>query len=891
MQKRLARLFLRLVARFAPGHLRARWSEEWLAETDRALDERRRGTWRKVAGAPIDALLYGRRRASVRLPRGARGTRTVPDVRDALRHLRRRPLQAATIVLCLGLGMSGTVATFSVFNAFLFGPVPGIADRSRLSNIHLGQSAGAIFGDGASGWLWRSGVTRAQFDILAAEAPDDAIVAGEHIRGLAVRLGDRSLDAAAAFVTPRYFEALGTTPVAGRLLGPGDGAAPMAVISNAFWLSELTGRPDVIGEPIDVGGVTLTIAGVAPPRFTGWTIVNSLDADQDHERAPALWLPFGLYDLWPATSASPRGPTLDTLVRHPPSTTREELEQQLSRLTVSLARAFDPDRPVASPWALALSRHGWSPGDTTTDTVVSITLLMLAPFVVLLIACANVANLQLAVATERLRELSVRLSLGATRGQVARLLGVEIGFLALAGAGCAWLATRLILWYFASVLPLPVPLDVRVVAMSAALLLFVVVVAGLAPGWLLTGRATAAVVRENAAAATARHGRLRGTLVVGQVALSLVLLIVGALFARAFDTQHRVLTGSTDGLLVARVGLGELSGTPADADRFAADLLALLSDDGRAAAAGISDLALFEHLGAQRRYRLPGEDFAHLATVARVTPGYLEAIGAQLTAGRSLTSADAGSDVVAVSDTMAGTLASGGSPVGLTINLQEGRSDSAESTRPHTVIGVVADVPDVPRGRNPTRHAYLPLATAPATFWLAVRTAVPGELSRHIEQTAVSLEPRGPRLAIEPAAALVARETMASRLLAEMSGILGVLALGLATAGLYGVMGYAVALRTREIGIRMAVGARPEHAVRLVLRQTLGLVGAGVAAGGVVAVLLLPALRSGFRGLAPLEPIAAAPAVVVPAAAALVAALVPARRAARINPVDALRRD
>jgi predicted permease len=887
MNAGLARLVVRLSAWLAPSDQRERWREEWLGEVNSRLDQGASSLalLRRTLGAPWDAALVRARGWS--LPALRSGWRQ--DFVQTIRVLRREPWHVVAVALCLGVGITAAVTTFSVINSLLYGAIPGVADRSTLSELYLRETGRMAH--------FKS-VSIDDHAVLAANTPAGvSLTASTDIRArgnrvnLALRLGGDSVPIVGQFVAGNFFDVLGTTAARGRLIAAADDRLDnyVAVIGHEFWRTNLGASADVVGSTLTISGQAVRIIGVAPPRFSGGIL-----READEGAAPELWLPLSLASSWPGESQG----FVTVLVRQQPGTSRATAEASLGPIVrqLPMRRGIDSMRPLLRP--IGHGRDG-----TSAQLAIAIVLVMAAPIIVVLIGCANVANLRLARATARTRELAVRLSLGATRGQLARLQLLEAAVLTAVATLAGWIGAQLLITLaspiFESVLPMTPSLDLRVLAFAAALMLLVVIASGYGPAWLTTRRLVVQGLRESPQAGGRAHGRLRHGLVAIQVALSLVLLVVAALFGRSLQTIAGSPPALYRELVIARVDPARLDRDPTGAARLASAITDRLRADRRVLAAGVCDAGLFENLGFEAGYRRPGEDDRawRIARMVDVSPDWFRALDLSTVAGRTFTGTESASPIAVVNETMAAALVSSGAPIGMSIEIQK----HASRTEPFPVVriaGVVSDAPMRPGTERPERVIYLPFtgdrptaAGAARPFTLFVRSNDAAGLMRDLRRVITEVEPRAPWTKVDTAMSLVAEETTPVRVVAGSLGSLGAVALTLAATGLYAVMAYVVALRTREIGIRMALGARPGDVLRLVLRQTLRLTVAGLTAGLLVSIPTAYALRGMLEGVSFIDPLSILPAVSLLIVVGLLAAVIPARRAAAVDPVAALRSD
>jgi predicted permease len=903
-----ARLIVRVAAWLVPAGARDRWREEWLGEIEsssaarvsaaaRGSSPRPPSLLRRASGAPRDAwhLRRALRRGVVAHRMSRRrphlGTGLGGEALLALRHIAASPGHSAMTAASLALGLGVSIGMFAFVNALFFADLPGVVDRRTISRVVIQQRMDL----GAAHLL----VSRRQFATLAAAAPAGFDLVGRGTATLPITVAGESDEAEAVFVSGNYFAALGTTPLAGRLLTPADDRrdADVAVIDTTIWRDRFGASLDMRGMTLALGGRIVRIVGVVPAGFTGWSANVEIDAAE----VPQVWVALGAAQSWPHL-APDAALHLALAARHSPVVSDAEAVAALSSALPAYAAASA--RPQDAARLSVSVRPVTQPEESASETALEVFLVMLAPLTVLAIACANVANLRLSQATGRLRDLAVRLSLGGSRWRIMRPIVIESLLLATAASGAGLLGARAVLTAVEPLL-LPVSLDWRVAGFVLACAFGVVLISGLGPAWRVTGQLAASDLRHSPQSAGSRHGRLRNALVVLQVALSLTLLTVGALSVRAVWQQHARLAGPVDELLVAEVDLEPADGTPRDAAVLASEIVATLRSDTRIQDIATGDRSPFRGVGAAAILAHPSIGSVAV-DVRTVSPRWFSVFDQPLVAGRLPAEADRDKSVIVINQVVADRLGGARAALGQIVEARIVRSGfavpeaGAGSASPPTaparvplqVIGVVAEGLRRPGSRFPSRVAYLPGgAMDTVSFAVVIRTARPAAVARDVRRAIDSLSPRQPLVRIETMAAIVAREMSPWRLLATGLGSLGGIALVLAATGLFAMLAYAVSLRTREIGVRMAVGARSSDVLRLVLGQATRVVVMGTVAGLAVTLPVSFAMNSMLPGISPVDPVAFGSVAVLLVLTGALAALIPARRAARIDPVRALRAD
>lgn len=791
------------------------------------------------------------------------------DAKQTIRSLVRSPWHVLTVSLCLGIGIAVSVTVFSILSSILTGELPGVRDRSRLMRVVL--TVGEPWG---RSW---SGASLADFEILKAGSPHMPSIAAEggwHFAISTPQTGPLAVEG--AFVSGSYFDVLGTRPALGRLLTAADdraGAAPAAVLSHAFWTATLGAPADVAGTTIQIGGRDVVIAGVAPEHFSGTA-------------AGALGEPPGLrYKVFlPLSLARTLAPALDEreswlniVGRAAGDMSPEALSAELQPLAAAIAQA-DPDGRKNA--AALVMKSGASAGDTMAVVATIIALLMAAPLTVLAIGCANVANLQLVRASLRARELAVRLSIGATRGQLVRLLTLESAVLAVAGCAVGLAGTVLLLRVAALVIPFHVEIDWPVLVFIVAIAALVVAATGVIPGWLATRARESLNLGGSGRSGAPAALRTRRALVVAQVALCLMLLATAALLTRTLDGLLGRVPAVAHDVTVAEVRFDTLGYSQADRAAFTESIQERLGSDARVRSVGLTSVPPLRQ--GSVTFRLPGDPpEAERSGGSHVSPEWFDAAGLHVLRGRLFTDDDVRHGSAAVVDLAFVERHRLEEPVVGTVLTVAGQAV--------TIVGIVSASMTRPMASAPAANLYLPLREMPDYLAVYVRSNQPAAIAAQVRETMDALDPDLPPIRIATLAARFDDAAGDVRLIARAASGLGGAALLLAVAGVYSVIAFFVSLRTHEFGIRVAIGARPRDILEMVLLQASGLVGLGLIVGGVLAVPVVIGLGKAF----PSAPAFDAIGLLLPSAAlalaALAAAGLPARKAARTEPSVALR--
>jgi predicted permease len=806
------------------------------------------------------------------------------DVRYAIRMFVRNPGFTATAVLTLTLGIGANTAIFSLIDALMLRWLP-VRSPQELVQISYREPG-----------TRPSGSDSLSYAIVGALDEQREIFAGvAGFSGCRFEVGPQGSIARVrgALVTGGFYETLGLQPALGRLLTREDdraGAPLVAVISHGYWERQFARDAGVVGQNIRIGGIPVTIVGVSPPGFVGADVGSIADITMT---PPALrWV-----NPRDGPLLSPGNFWLRVLAR--PRTGIPPMEAA-ARLNALWPRISDP--VIARYWpaprrkALAESVFYLSPGGTGWTNLRDVYrkplfVLMAVVGLVLLVACANVASLLLARAASRQKEIAIRLAIGAGRGRIVRQLLIESVLLSAIGAALgvelAWLCGRLLVDLI-STGPSEIVLDLtpnwRVLAFTSTVAVATCVLFGLAPALQATVTAPSAVLKESASAGRSRS-RLLQSLVSAQVALSLVLLAGAGLFVRTLQNLQNLDPGfSADGVLLVEfdrggtVPPGELLD---EVRRVPGVLSASLTTHTPLSGSTWSEPAV------PAGQRIPDLDNAFFIGAG---PRFFETMQIQLLSGRDFASQDTtgGPEVAIVNEAYALRHFPGRNPLGQRLSsMVRGAPKELE------IVGLVrnTNIAGLRKAPPPTVYvAYEQLKWEFSTT-LAVRAA--GRLTDVASEIQRALQPRllARPIEVRPLSAQVEVTLIQERMMATLASGFGLLALILACVGLYGLLAYTVAQRTKEIGIRMALGAQRKGVVSLILKGGIRLVLIGIALGVPAAWLSSRWVASMLFGLTPTDPPTIAGAILMLAAAAQVAAYFPARRASRQDPLTALRHD
>ncbi len=858
--------------------------------------------------------------------RDVRGVRvleeTVQDVRYGLRMLRKAPGFTAVAVISLALGIGANTAFFSVVDSVLLRKLP-VQDPDRL--VLLEWEAGRNFrnsgtngygaGDDLPGRRSSSSFHYKLFqELQSADGPLSDVFGFADVwdaNTVAEGVAEKNTG---QWVTGNYFGALGLRPVIGRLIEPSDdqpSAAPVAVLNYDYWRDRFHFDQDVLGKQLVVNKVSFTIVGVAPPNFRGTLQVDStptfnlplafepvMDTERpmlvDKTDEPAPWFLHIMGRLKPGASQDDVFGALNGGFQ------RLALEIMPAPRRESEKAQIDPqDYPN-------LRVKPGNQGMTETRRIYKKTIYLVFGVVglVLLIACANVANMLLARATVRSPEISLRLAIGAGRLRLVRQLLTESVLLSLVGGALgvmlAFWGTRLLMT-MADLGGRFLPSDVdyamswRVLAFTLGVSLATGILFGIAPAWRASRVDLTGSLKEGGRRSSAvGHSRLSKALVIAQVASSLVLLVAAGLFVRTVQNLANVDVGfDKQNLLVFRVQPGLAGYKDARLEEFVRQTTARLEAIPGVQAVTFGHIPPIANYVNDTNVILPGETATsadeHDTNRQIIRENYFDALGIHVLAGRAFTSRDDADapKVVVVTEAFVKKFLPNVDPVGQKIGFDEDTTGKIE------IVGVVSDTKysDVRTEIQPI--AYTPWRQELENFghqvYMVRSTDDPGKLEALIHDVVRDVDPTVPVTDVATQEAQVERTFGEERTLADLLSFFGGLALLLAGIGLYGIMAYSVAQRTNEIGIRMALGAREVSVLKLVISQGMRVALVGLIVGSVLALGLKQIVASQLYGVGPADPMVFGVVGLVLVAAAALACWIPARRATKVDPVVALR--
>jgi macrolide transport system ATP-binding/permease protein len=808
----------------------------------------------------------------------------IQDLRYGFRMLRRSPGFSLLAILCLTLGIGANAAVFSWIEGILLRPFPLVADQGRLLAV-AGTNRGAAGTDDMS---WPD------FQDLARNTTLIESFIAEKITGTTLSVGDRAERAPGSMVSANYFDAIGVRPMFGRGFEPGEdsgrSAHPVVVISYQMWQDRFRGDPSIIGKTQPLNGLPFTIVGVMPKGFNGTFVGYAFQ----------FWVPASMQPQFDAGvyKLEDRGQRwIEGFVRPKPGVTIEQAQAELS----AVAARLETDYPQTNRGRGVRVFPLWqTPFNNAAALLPTLAIALVVVLSVLLIACANVGNLLLVRAFARQQEMTIRLSVGAGRARLVKQLLTEglilSAFAAAAGLVVAiWLRDALALLTpprGGVLLRLPGELDWRVLAVSACVCVISTLLFALVPAILTSNIDLASALRSQAGAVVGARGRswVRSGLVLIQVSLSFVLLVGAGLLIQSLQAVRNANPGfTTQGVLTTSVDLFTAGYDPQRAKNFQDELIDRVQSIGGVESAALSRMTPFTYRSyssspiAVDGYDAP-PDQQPTADYNEIGPGFLAAMGIPLVAGREFTRADneTSMPVAIVDDTMAAQFWRGADPVGRRVQVKG---------KWLQIVGVARAVKYRNLLETPKPFFYVPLRqNFSAAAALQIRTpqgpaALAPALVREIHALDANISP-GELITMREQ---VDRTTASQRIAVTILTVFGGLALVLATIGLYGVMASTVSQSTRELALRMALGAGTHDLLRLVMVKGLALTAGGVAFGLVAALESTRLLGYLLYRVSPRDPLSFVTALVVIVVASLTACLVPAWHATRTDPIIALR--
>src|SRR6266581_5876431 len=809
---------------------------------------------------------------------------TLQDLRFGFRMLRRSPGFSALAILCLTLGIGANAAVFSWIEGILFRPYPAVTHQERLLALG-GTERGEARGTPIS---WPDFL-----DLQRSCTLFDAFFVTK-IMGTTLSIGDRAEVTTGSIVSANYFDAIGVHPILGRGFEPGEdtgrNAHPVTVISYQLWKGRFKGDPQIIGKTQRLSGTLHTIVGVMPEGFYG-TFVGW---------AMQFWVPASMEETFEAGGykLEDRGARwIEAYVRLKPGVALSQAQQEIS----AVAQRLEADYPATNRgrgiklWPL------WQTPFNNAGTLLPTLEIMLAVVVfVLLIACANVGNLLLVRSFARRHEMTVRLAIGAGRGRLLKQLLTEGLILSAFGAVggllvAHWCRHVLVLLFPARAgvrMHLPGEIDWRVLALSAGVCLIATLLLGLVPAMQIGKLDLAGTLKAESAGVVGSRGRawVRSSLVLVQVSLSFVLLVGAALLLQSLQKIRTASPGfSTHGVLFTAVDLVSAGYDAQRAQNFQDELIDRVKALPAVESAAFGRMTPLSYGSfssapiAVDGYQAPPEE-QPIVQYNEVGPDYLAIMGIPLVSGREFTRADdeKAALVAVVNETMAAKYWRGRNPIGERVQVKG---------RWMQVVGVAKDSKYQSVREAPKPFFYVPRRqNFSVGGGLYIRTALrPESIGTSLAREVRALDGNLALYEVITLQEQVDRSTSPQQVAVTLVGILSGLALLLAAIGLYGVMSYAVSQSTRELGLRMALGASTSNLLRLVMSRGLTLTAGGVLLGAAVALALTRLLGNLLYNVSPRDPLAFASAFVVMMIASLAACFLPAWHATRTDPARVLR--
>lgn len=829
------------------------------------------------------------------------------DARYALRGLRRSPGFTLAVTLTLGLGIGANVVMFGVLDQLMFRSFPGLRDPDLVHRVYIESQ-------GRGGGVFHSTYEYTRYLDLRRWTSSFALAAGISEGSTAVGVGESARERRVARVSGTFFDFFDARPALGRFFGPPEDSvpsgSPVAVLSHGFWQAEYGGRPEVLGTPLQVGNVLATIIGVAPPGFTGvWD-----------GAPPAVYIPITAYA---SASGGPDDRTsyytrynwgwMRMMVRRKPGVS---VEAASADLTAALARSWDAERAIdpevtqfeiAKPRAIAASLKSGAGPEANLEAKTARWVMGVA-VIVLLVACANVTNLLLARYLRRRREMAVRLALGVGRGRLLRQSLTECLFLAGLGGAAALLIS---VWGGAAIRRLfttgagpaallqgqPSTLDAwrdgRMLIAGLGIALAAGLLTALATVLLTPRDHLTLALKGGAREGSVQHSRARTALLVLQGALSVLLLVGAGLFVRSLGRVRDMRLGyEPEQVLVAVRNMRGTQLTEAERVTLAQRLLETAEAIPGVEAASLASSIPFWGNSSTDLFVAGIDSVRRLGrfTYQEATPGYFTTMRSGVVRGRGITEADrAGAPrVMVVSESMARTIWPGRDAIGECIRVQ---MDTMPCT---TVVGIAEDAVQVSMSSDSRLNYYMPMAQRRPDGGRAILLRVRGDPAGQAEPVRKALQAVMPGLSyvsVFPLREVVAGERRSWQSGATMFVAFGGLALLVAAVGLYGVIAYNVAQRMHELGVRIALGARAEHVVRLVVAQGVRVAAAGVLIGLLVSLAVARWIEPLLFRQPARDPLTYSIVAALLLLVALVASAVPALRATRADPNAALRSD
>ncbi len=806
----------------------------------------------------------------------------IQDIRYAVRLILKQPGLAAVTVISLALAIGANTAIFSLVNGALLRPLP-VEQPEQLLRMFLSYQSGLEYG------------SFSHQDYLYYKDKNQVFagLAAQRVTVFGLGQGEQTETIQGAVVSGNFFDVLGVRPASGRAFLPEEDATPgshaVAVISHALWQRRFNSNPNVAGTTLTINGHNFTVVGVTPEKFTGTELGY----------APDIYVPVMMQAVARpgANIADPDARWLYPIGRLKPGVSEDQAEANLGILTTQLAQSTSTKlKGVALTVAPATASH-----PEMRKAFVPLAIVLLAVVgLVLLMACANVANLLLAKALARRHEIGIRLAMGATRRRLVRQLITESLLLSLLGGG---LGLLLAFWTTDFLLAFTPPTDFRVVldlSPDYRVLIFTLAVAvmagtlfGLIPALQATNPDLVDVLKKTDDSSTGfRKSRLRNALVVTQITLALMLLICTGLFLKSLRNAHTINPGfETENVLLTTLNMDLHAYEEPRALAFYDQLQERVKTLPGVKSASLAEKVFGDdqQIGVVVEGYTPPADTDMLMDYNIVAPDYFQVMGVPLTRGRDFSVRDTkdAPGVVIVNERMARRFWPGQDAVGKRLSIAGTKGPYLE------VVGVAKDSKYYDLQEQPISYMYLPYKqNYESHATLHVRTTGdPNNMIGAVRQQVRELDTHLPTFGVTTMSNHIGQSLWAPRMAATLLGIFGGLALVLAAVGVYAVVAYSVVQRTNEIGIRMALGAPPSNVLMMLLRQSMKLTLIGLALGLGLAFALMRFASSLLYGVSASDPLVFGGISLLLAVVTLLASYIPARRVMRINPIIALRHD
>ena len=825
----------------------------------------------------------------------------IQDVRYGCRSLVRSPGFLAAALLSLALGIGANTAIFSVIDALLLKTLPVERPRELVLLNPVGMRNG--WTAGTMTWSYRAyhGLRDAQqvFTGLIAERTD----------AVNLMIDGTTRRATASIVSGNYFEVLGVRPFAGRLLSDADdrirSGHPVVVLAHAFWATRLGSQPDLVGQAVRIGGHPFTVVGIADRGFNGLEVGGSVDVF-----VPSMML--GEVVTYGSALDLRSSYIFQIYGRLRGGVSREEAQARLQPLYAAQLEqdvaTLGERRPTGEGWRqgrLVLDDGSRGTSDLREDLATPLKAVMAMTAMVLLITCANIAGLQMARVASRRKELSIRLAIGASRRRIARQLLTESALIAALGAAAGLAIAHVMIRILITEMGDEADrllLDMSVLNGSVLLFTFAVSAAaaalfGVFPALVATRAAVASPLREGVSSEAGGQVRLRRGLATAQVAVGLVLVAASGLFVRTLYNLRHTETGfRTDRLVQFQINTGAAGYDRARSEGFFRQVVDDVRSVSGVSGATLSVVPVLSNaligFGLDVEGYVPGAGESRRSVANVVAPGYFAMVGTPLVRGRDFARSDTAASprVAIVSESFVSKYFPNADPLGRTLTLAYG--GAARFT--YEIVGVAKDARLNNMRDAPVRTFYLPYTQFDVlnNAFVLVRAAGDAALLRRpIEEVVKRRDPGIPVGAYRTVDEQMDRILQPERLLASLSVAFGLLATGLAAIGLYGVMAFSVARRTREIGVRLALGATRSTVLRMVLRDVGGIAAVGVGAGTVLSLALVRYVEAQLYGVRGLDVATLGAAAAVLSFVALASGWLPARWASRVDPAVTLRHE